>query len=52
MQHLVLNWHVFLLILALVLALLAGLNTPTPPRINLGWLSFFCFLLSVFFVSS
>jgi hypothetical protein len=49
MHPIALNLHLFFLILALVLAILAGLNTPTPPRINLGWFSFACFLIAEFF---
>lgn len=41
--------RLFFLILALVLAVLAGLNTPAPPRLNLGWLAFACFLVAEFF---
>lgn len=48
-MHLALNARLFFLVLALVLAILAGLNTPTPPRINLGWFSFACFLIAEFF---
>lgn len=33
---------VFLLVLAVVLFFLAMLNTPAPPRFNLGWGGMFC----------
>jgi hypothetical protein len=37
--------HLFVMVLGLVLLLLAGLNVPSHPRLNLGWLGlFFCFL--------
>jgi hypothetical protein len=48
-MHIALNARLFFLVLALVLAILAGLNTPTPPRINLGWFAFTCFLIAEFF---
>jgi hypothetical protein len=47
-MHIVLNTHVFFLILALVLALLATFNVPSS-KVNLGWASFACFLIAEFF---
>ncbi len=46
------NLHMFFLILSLVLALLAGLNIPTPPRINLGWYAFAAFIASLLFTTT
>jgi hypothetical protein len=39
--------NLFLMVLALVLLLLAGLNVPSHPRINLGWLGMFFWLLAI-----
>jgi uncharacterized integral membrane protein len=47
-MHIALNGHVFFLILALVLAILAAINVPST-KVNLGWASFACFLIAEFF---
>jgi hypothetical protein len=39
--------QLFLMVLALVLLLLAGLNVPSHPRINLGWFGLFFWLLAI-----
>jgi hypothetical protein len=39
--------NLFLLVLALVLLLLAGLGVPDQPRLRLGWLGAFFALLSM-----
>jgi hypothetical protein len=39
--------QLFLQVLALVLLLLAGLNIPSHPRLNLGWLGMFFWLLAI-----
>jgi len=39
--------RLFLMILALVLLLLAGLNVPSQAHINLGWFGMFFWLLSI-----
>jgi hypothetical protein len=39
--------NLFLMVLALVLLLLAGLNVPSSLRINLGWFGMFFWLLSL-----
>ena len=39
--------QLFLMVLALVLLLLAALNFSPHPRVNLGWLGLFFWLLSV-----
>jgi hypothetical protein len=49
MHSLALNWHVFFLILALVLGVLATINIPSPPRFQFLAASFTSFLLAVFF---
>ena len=38
--------NLFFMVLALVLLLLAGVNCPAPPRLNLGWLGMFFWLLA------
>lgn len=38
--------NMFCLVLSVVLLLLAGLNCPVPPRVNLGWLGMFFFVLA------
>lgn len=38
--------NLFCLVLSMVLLLLAGLNVPSHPRINLGWLGMFFFVLA------
>jgi hypothetical protein len=47
-MHVALNAHLFFLVLALVLALLAAFNVPST-RIGLFPLSFACYLVAVFF---
>lgn len=41
------TWNLIFLVLAFVLFLLAGLNIPTPPRLNLGWLGLACLTLGL-----
>jgi hypothetical protein len=43
----ILTTPLFMQILALVLLLLASLNCPCPPRLNLGWFGMFFWLLSL-----
>jgi hypothetical protein len=47
-MHIALNAHLFFLVLALVLAILATINVPSS-RISLGWGAFTAYLLAVFF---
>lgn len=42
----VITLRLFMVVLSLVLLLLAGLNSPSPARVNLGWLGMFLWLLS------
>ena len=42
--------HLFLIVLALVLFLLAGLGIPNPPRFNFGWFGLFFLTLAEIFI--
>jgi hypothetical protein len=49
-MHMNLSWHLFFMVLALVLGVLATLNVPSHPRFNLFAGSFTAFLMAALFV--
>lgn len=48
-MHMNLTWHLFFVVLALVLGVLATFNVPANPRFNLLAGSFTAYLLAVLF---
>jgi hypothetical protein len=48
-MHMAFSWHLFFVVLALVLGVLATLNVPSSPRFNLFAGSFTAYLLAVLF---